>query len=95
MADRRFEIQDQLVKPGLLLNVPPLLEKGVSLAEDEVPKMQSIARLRIHVELAIGQAKSRFYIFDGTIPLNTASSINQIWTVACLLANFLGLLIDN
>ena len=69
MADRGFEIQDLLVPSGTLLNIPPF--KGQkSLAEADVLKTQKIARVRIHVERAIGQVKGRFHIFDSVIPLS-------------------------
>ena len=61
MADRAFEIQDLLVPSGTLLNIPPF--KGQkSLAAADVLKTQKIARVRIHVERAIGQVKGRFHI---------------------------------
>ena len=92
MADRGFEIQDLLVPSGTLLNIPPF--KGQkSLAAADVLKTQKIARVRIHVERAIGQVKGRFHIFDSVIPLSLAGSANQMWTVCCILTNFLGPLI--
>lgn len=92
MADRGFEIQDLLVPSGTLLNIPPF--KGPkSLAAADVLKTQKIARLRIHVERAIGQVKRRFHIFDSAIALSVAGSANQMWTVCCILTNFLGPLI--
>lgn len=93
MADRGFEVQDLLVKSGLLLNAPPFKGSRTSLTEEEVKKTQRIARLRIHVERAIGQVKRRFRIFDGVLPMVLSGSANQIWTVCCLLMNFGGPLI--
>ena len=51
------------------------------------------ARVRIHIERAINPAKN-FTIFDKVIPLSLAGSINQIWTVCCLLTNFLPPLLE-
>ena len=93
MADRGFDIQDLLVRRTLLLNIPPLKGSDVHLKEDDVVGTQKIARLRIHVERAIGQVKQRFRILDQVIPLTLAGSINQIWSVCCLLCNFAGPLI--
>lgn len=90
MADRGFEVQDLLVKQGLLLNIPPFKGSKKSLTVHDVKKTQRIARLRIHVERAIGQVKSRFRLFQTIIPITLCGSINQLWTVACLLINFCG-----
>jgi hypothetical protein len=30
------------------------------------------------------------HLFDSAVPMSLAGSINQLWTVACLLANFKG-----
>ena len=93
MADRGFEIQDLLVESGTILNIPPF--KGPSsLSEAAVTETQKIARLRIHVERAIGQVKGRFHVFDHDIPLSLAGSVNQMWTVCCLLCNFFGPLVS-
>ena len=92
MADKGFEIQDLLVKSGHILNIPPFKSSG-AFSEKDVRKTQAIARIRIHVERAIGQVKRRFHIFDSAIPLTLAGSINQMWTVCCLLTNFSGPLI--
>ena len=93
MADKGFEIQDLLVPSGLLLNIPPFKGPG-SLTEKDVQKTQAIAWVRIHVERAIGQVKKRFHIFDNVIPMSMAGTINQMWTVCCLLTNFSGPLIS-
>ena len=89
MVDRGFEIQDLILKYDLLLNIPPFKGKLPSLSEEDVRKTQKIARLRIHVERAIGQVKKRFHIFDKAIPLSLSGCANQMWSVACMLTNFL------
>ena len=90
MADRGFEIQDLVLKHNLLLNIPPFKGNQTSFSMADVQKTQSIARLRIHVKRAIGQVKGRFHVFDKPIPLSTLGSMNQMWTIACLLSNFMG-----
>lgn len=93
MADRGFEIQDLILKHDLLLNIPPFKGMLPSLTKEDVQKTQRIARLRIHVERAIGQVKARFHVFDKAIPLSSFGVVNQMWTVCCLLSNFFGPLI--
>ena len=90
MADRGFEVQDLLVKPNLILNIPPFKGSRKSLPQADVKKTQQIARVRIHVEQAIGQVKSRFRLLQHVIPIVLSGSVNQLWTVACLLTNFCG-----
>ena len=93
MADKGFDIQDLLVSHGLLLNIPPF-KGSTPLGITDVHKTQTIARIRIHVERVIGQVKCRYNILQGIIPLVTAGSLNQIWTVCCMLTNFRGSIID-
>lgn len=57
------------------------------MSADEVRKTQSIARLRVHVEGIIRRVKQH-KLFDAVIPLSITRSINQLYTVACLLVNY-------
>ena len=88
-----FDIQDLLVSHGLLLNIPPF-KGSTPLGITDVHKTQTIAWICIHVERGIGQVKCRYNILQGVIPLVTAGSLNQIWTVCCMLTNFRGPIID-
>ncbi|CAM4727416.1 unnamed protein product [Leuciscus chuanchicus] len=90
-----------LLKPGMAIMVdkgflvddcvpckvyrPVLLSKRKQV--DEVRKTQSIARLRVHVERLIRRVKEH-KLFDTVIPLSITGSINQLYTVACLLINY-------
>lgn len=76
-----------LKKIDLKLNIPPFLKDQAGFNEGDVLKTQTIARHRIHVERAIGKVR-RFRIFHSVIPVSMFGSVNQIWTVACLLSNF-------
>lgn len=87
MADKGFDISDELDKLELKLNIPPFLKDKVGFEEEDVIKSQTIARHRIHVERAIGKVR-RFKIFHSVIPVTKFGSINQVWTVACFLSNF-------
>ena len=88
MADRRFEIKDLLVKYNLILNMPPFKDNKQSLWTEDVIETQRIASARIHVERAIGSVKTTFHILRGEIPLAMMGSLNQIWSVCALFANF-------
>lgn len=87
MADKGFDIENELNTIGLQLNIPPFLKNKVGFEEDDVIRTQTIASHRIHVERAICKIR-RFRIFSSIIPVTMLGCINQVWTVACLLSNF-------
>lgn len=94
MADKGFDIEYLLLEKKAILNIPPFLESNVQFTQNDVQKTKEIASVRIHVERAIRRIKE-YHIFDSDIPLNSLGSINQIYTVACLLTNFQGPLISH
>ena len=92
MADRGFTIEDDLKKINVALNIPAFLDGRDQLDEDEVLESQSIASVHIHVERLMSRLKkSRLTKME--IPLTMHGSITQIWTVCCLLCNFMDPLI--
>jgi len=92
MADKGFNIDDLLCSKGVELNLPPYLLNHAQLSPEEVIETKAIAKVRIHVERAIRRIKE-FHLFDTEIPLSLLGTVNQLWTVACLLVNFQGPLI--
>ena len=82
MADKGFLINDLLSPISVGLVIPPFLRQKGQFP----PK---IARLRIHVERAIGRIK-QYHIFDGVIPLTLLGTINQLWYVCAMLTNLQG-----
>ena len=93
MADRGFTIEEYLKPLKVDLNIPAFLAGREQLTQDEVKESQGIAAVRIHVERAIQRIKN-FRQIRNEIPLTLHGSINQIWTVACLLCNILPPLIQ-
>ncbi|KAK6173840.1 hypothetical protein SNE40_017236 [Patella caerulea] len=89
MIDKGFLIQDLLTTKGAKIVIPPFLRQRDQFTKELVKETKEIARLRIHVERAIRCCKE-YHIFDSVIPLTTTGSIDQIWTVCCLLTNFHG-----
>ena len=88
MVDKGFLITDLLpVNVGLV--IPAFLRQKGQLTQEEVTSTQKIARLRIHVERAIGRIK-QYHIFDGVLPLTLLGTINQLWYVCAMLTNFQG-----
>ena len=92
MADKGFDIEDVLESKNVKLNIPPFLSNKQQFSVAEAKQTKNIAKVRIHVERAIRRIKE-FHIFDRPFPLNSQGTVNQIWTVACLLVNFQGPLI--
>ncbi|KAJ8356868.1 hypothetical protein SKAU_G00196620 [Synaphobranchus kaupii] len=66
---------------------PPFLSQQSQMPTLHVHQTQEIAHLRIHIERVIRRVKEN-KLFDTTIPLTIAGSINQLFTVACLLSNY-------
>ena len=63
MADKGFDIEDDLKKIGLRVKIPPFLKESPQFNESEVIKTQAIAKHRIHVVRAIGKVR-RFFNFQ-------------------------------
>ena len=90
MADKGFIIRQLLSEQKAKLVIPPFLTSERSQFEEaEVEDTQQIARLRIHVERAIRHIEEN-HLLDRVLPLSLAGTINQIWTISCLLTNFKG-----
>lgn len=93
MADKGFDIEEDLKKLGLQLNIPPFLGAEPSFSESDVIKTQTVAQHRIHVERAIGKVR-KFLIFSSRIPVSMLGIINQVWSVSCMLTNFMEPILD-
>lgn len=93
MADKGFDIGDELKKVNLRLNIPPFLANQSAFSEGDVIKTQTVTQHRIHIERAIGKVR-RFQIFSSEIPVTMFGIINQIWTVCCMLSNFIEPILD-
>lgn len=87
MADKGFVIQDLLTPLGCEVVMPSFLSSKGQFSKNDFQKSKKIHNLCVHVESAIRRVKE-FHYFDRVILLTVAGSINQIWTVACLITNF-------
>ena len=86
MADKGSTIQD-LLPLGVSLNIPPFVGSKGQMTAEEIVATQTIASLRIHVEMAINKIKN-FHIWDSVVPFTLFGSVNQMWTVCAFLCNF-------
>ena len=97
MADRGFLIRDLLLERHAKLIIPPFTQKcatgkGKRLSANDVIKTRNIARLRMHVERAIGRIKN-FHILSNNMPLNLKPIANQMLVVCAFLCNMQGPLV--
>ena len=67
--------------------MPPFRGADQQFTTKQIALMQEIASLRIHVERFNRRVKEN-HIFDSDSQMAMIGSINQLWAVACLLANF-------
>ena len=88
MADRGFDIEENVLLRGVHLNIPPFLRGKTQLSEKELFITRRIASLRIHVERAMERIKN-FHIFDKSIPASLTEIADRIFFVCCVLTNFL------
>ena len=58
MADRGFDIQDDLTLRGVRLNILPFFKGKSQLTESELVETRRIASIRIHVERAMERIKN-------------------------------------
>ena len=87
MADKGFLLQDLLIPIGVRLNIPPFLDSRAQMPTNDVLLTKKIARLRVHVERAIGRIKE-YRILHSTLPAAMWDSTNEIIYVCCMLTNF-------
>ncbi|XP_071124255.1 uncharacterized protein [Mytilus edulis] len=87
MADRGFEIADELSKKGASLNIPPFRNGNFQLSAQQVEVTRRIAEVHIHVERAIQRIKT-FHILDGTMGLSLQIVADEIFRTCSFLTNF-------
>ena len=95
MADRGFEIQDDLAPMGVKLNIPPFLKGKGQFEKDELVETRRIAKFRIHVERAIERIKNCHILDYVPITLCSSGIIDQIFFVCAMLTNFLPPLVSD
>ena len=88
MADRGFNIQDDLTPLGVKVNIPPFLKGKAQLEPEELVETRRIASLRIHVERAMERIKN-YHIFDGTLSSSLSDIAEEIFFVCAVMCNFM------
>ena len=83
MADRGFNIQDDLAVRGAELLIPAFTRQKKQLTNQEVETTRKLARLRIHVERVIGQLRKKYKILKNTLPISLLKSPSDEHKVLC------------
>ena len=86
MADRGFQITEELLARNTRLVIPPGARLKSQMTFGECSKTKSVANLRIHVERAIRRIKT-FRILTTVIPISMLHSIDDIVCVCGALCN--------
>ncbi|XP_046548236.1 uncharacterized protein LOC124258217 [Haliotis rubra] len=94
MADKGFQLGRYFAEKNIGLNMPLFFSTSNNgqFTPEQVELNEEIASLRVHVERFNRRVKEN-HIFDNDIPMSMVGSMIQLWSVACILANFQGPLI--
>ena len=95
LADRGFDIADDLSLFGACLAIPPFTKGKDQLSQSEVERARALSRMRIHVERAIGRLKLLYKILQSTLPITLIkrphetdyATIDKILIVCCAICN--------
>ena len=87
MADKGFEIEDELILSGVHLNLPSFLRGRKHFSEKQLVVTRRIASLRIHVERAMERIKN-FHIFDRSLLVQLTDIADRLFFACRLLTNF-------
>ena len=69
LADRGFDIADDIAVHGASLIIPAFTRGKKQLSLPVVECSQKIAKVRIHVERVIGLLKNKYTTLQGTLPI--------------------------
>ena len=95
LADRGFDISDDLTIYGARLEIPAFTRGKKQLSLQEVEYSKRLSKVRIHVERVIGLLKNKFIILQSTLPISFLkhkhdseyANIDRILTVCAALVN--------
>lgn len=88
MANKGFNVQDELASVGVSLVIPGLLKKDSQFSIAQSTKNKTIASVRVHVERLMERIKN-WHILDRRIPISMSPYASDIVIVICALSNFL------
>ena len=80
LADRGFDIGDDIALHGATLQIPSFTRGKKQLSVQEVECSQRISKVRIHIERVIGLLKNKYTILQGTCLLLSMEVKVLMWT---------------
>ena len=87
MADRGFDIKDDLVLLGVHRNIPPFL-RGSNSCPRKSSFQQDVFPLSEFMWNVQMERINNFHIFDRSIPASLTDITDRIFFVCCVLSNF-------
>ena len=103
LADRGFDIHDDVAIHGAKLEIPSFTRGKKQLSLDEVEYSQRLSKVRIHIERVIGLLKNKYTILQSTLSVSTlkcndgkeTSLTDKIVTVCAALVNLCSSVIES
>ena len=86
LADRGFNIKEEVAAAGGVLKIPYYTKGKIQLPGGEVGTSRSLSHVRIHVERVIGRMKT-FRFVQQTVPVTQVNILDECMTVICALVN--------
>ena len=93
MADRGFQIKEDLLMYNCSLSLPPGARVKAQMTMPECKKTKEVANLRIHVERAINRL-NEFKILKNIVPINMLPHADSIVKTCAALCNLQSHLIN-
>ena len=95
LADRGFNINDDISVHGGTLIIPAFTRGKTQLSQQDVERSKELSKVRVHVERIIGMLKSKYTILQGTLPIDVikhnedteVANIDKILVVCSALTN--------
>lgn len=69
LADRGFNVADDLALHGATLEIPAFKRGTKQLSLQEIEESKRLSKVRIHVERVIGLMKNKYTILQGKLPI--------------------------
>ena len=70
LADRGFDIDEDVARMQVILQIPAFTHGCVQLSPQDLEKTRQLANVRIHIERVIGATRQRYSILMSCIPID-------------------------